>query len=131
MINDYGGIEIKIYIPHEADAVLFVSWGNQSHHFYLYSSCYLVHPKNIEALYVNICYSIYLSALCNNFFVMEISQITDSQAYSDLATSPEILSTQLSICIYFHDEEFASSLTELLSSDRYLVALTNSIREFF
>lgn len=62
---------------------------------------------------------------------MEISQITDSTVNPSLATGPETLSTQLSICIYLDYEELATSVTKLLSSDRYLLALTKSPREFF
>ncbi|MGD1700534.1 circadian clock protein KaiA [Dapis sp. BLCC M229] len=61
---------------------------------------------------------------------MEISQITDFQPNPDLATVSKILSTQLSICIYLHDDKFATSVTKLLSRERYLMALTNSRREF-
>ncbi|MEB3339990.1 circadian clock protein KaiA [Okeania sp.] len=61
---------------------------------------------------------------------MEICQITDFPPNPNLATVPNILSTQLFICIYLHDDKFATSVTKLLSRDRYLVALTNSEREF-
>ncbi|WP_293079773.1 circadian clock protein KaiA [Okeania sp. SIO3B5] len=62
---------------------------------------------------------------------MEISQITDSNPNQDLATVPKPLSTQISVCVYLHNDRFANSVMKLLSSDRYLVALTNSSREFF
>ncbi|NEP39420.1 MAG: hypothetical protein F6K35_09240, partial [Okeania sp. SIO2H7] len=62
---------------------------------------------------------------------MEISQITYSSANQDLATVPKTLPTQISVCVYLYDDRFAHSVTKLLSSDRYLVALTNSSREFF
>ncbi|NES64523.1 MAG: circadian clock protein KaiA [Okeania sp. SIO2D1] len=41
------------------------------------------------------------------------------------------MSTQISVCVYLYDDQFANSVMKLLSSDRYLVALTNSSREFF
>ncbi|NEP84220.1 MAG: circadian clock protein KaiA [Okeania sp. SIO3C4] len=62
---------------------------------------------------------------------MEISQIIDSSPNQDLATVPKTLPTQISVCVYLYDDRFANSVTKLLSSDRYLVALTNSSREFF
>lgn len=62
---------------------------------------------------------------------MEISQITDSNPNPDLATLPKPLSTKISVCVYLHNDQFANSVMKLLSSDRYLVALTNSSREFF
>ncbi|MGK7922311.1 MAG: circadian clock protein KaiA [Trichodesmium sp.] len=62
---------------------------------------------------------------------MEISQIKDIQANPDLATAPKILSTQLSICIYLHDDQFSTSVTKLLSREGYFLSITNSPREFF
>ncbi|MDY7003875.1 MAG: circadian clock protein KaiA [Cyanobacteriota bacterium] len=62
---------------------------------------------------------------------MEISQIIDSSPNQDLATVPKTLPTQIFVCVYLYDDRFANSVTKLLSSDRYLVALTNSSREFF
>ncbi|MGD1715980.1 circadian clock protein KaiA [Dapis sp. BLCC M172] len=61
---------------------------------------------------------------------MEYLEITNFQPNPDLATVSKILSTQLSICIYLHDDKFATSVTKLLSRERYLMALTNSHREF-
>lgn len=63
---------------------------------------------------------------------MEISQIKDPKVTANLPLPivPETLSTQLYICIYLHDDQFATSVTKLLSSDRFLLALTNSPREF-
>lgn len=62
---------------------------------------------------------------------MEISQITASSLNQDSVSIPKILSNQISVCVYLYDDKFATSVTKLLSSDRYLVALTNSSREFF
>ncbi len=62
---------------------------------------------------------------------MEISQIQNITVNPNLSILPETLSTQLSICIYWNDDEFATSVTKLLSNERFLLALTNSPREFF
>ncbi len=62
---------------------------------------------------------------------MDIFQIKNPTTNPDLATVPKILSTQLSLCIYLHDDKFSTSVTKLLSRERYLLALTNSSREFF
>lgn len=62
---------------------------------------------------------------------MEIFKIKDPKAKLDLATVTKILPTQLSICIYLHDDRFSTSVTKLLSRDRYFLSLTNSPREFF
>jgi len=40
------------------------------------------------------------------------------------------LSTQLFVCIYLCDDKFTTSVTKLVSKDRYLISLTNSEREF-
>ncbi|MGB3510046.1 MAG: circadian clock protein KaiA [Microcoleaceae cyanobacterium] len=61
---------------------------------------------------------------------MEISQTTEPKLNPNLSIIPEILSNQLFICIYLNDDRFAKSVSKLLSSDRFLLALTNSFREF-
>jgi len=61
---------------------------------------------------------------------MEKFKLSSAKLDEKLESGSEDLPKSLSICIFSTDNKFVASATNLLSSDRYVVTLTNSLAKF-